>query len=315
MTTTLADTFYASESQELGQPIELYEFSYGGGDISAANTKFCFTSGNLAVTRTVADKATLYVPATLKRSELQHTTDMGLSTLSLATDKNNVIAQMFIPGTPAFPIFIQIYRGHVGKEDYLLMFSGRVSSCTFHGFEATIDCDPIFIAVKRQGLRMVYESMCCHSLYDLSSCNLKKEDKAVSVTGAFIPDNYSKIVVSNLSNVTYPAESRNIVSGLLIPTLTSTGAGWFTGGMLGLSDGTYYMIAKHEYTPTTLVTTISLVRPLLRGTVLTGMKLYPGCDHTASRCSVLGNSENFGGFPHFPDTNPFVGTHVPQGGA
>lgn len=48
-----------------------------------------------------------------------------------------------------------------------------------------------------------------------------------------------------------------------------------------------------------------------------GWMLYPGCDHSYSRCTALGNSANFRGFPHFPKANPAliaVKQTTPSGG-
>ncbi len=41
------------------------------------------------------------------------------------------------------------------------------------------------------------------------------------------------------------------------------------------------------------------------------VSVYPGCDHTLATCSAkFGNVARYGGFPYFPQKNPFGGDPI-----
>jgi hypothetical protein len=320
--TTLASNalFLEYEKSAVNEPIDAYEFSYGGVGFEEGLLFYRYTSGNFLV----KINGNVYAPELIRRSELRQTTDISKGQLTLTVSKNNDIAKMFIAGTPSTVIFVRSYRGFVNKNgdyDFIVQYHGRVSACSFTGFEASIDCDSLYVSIKRLGLRQYYETSCCHALYDMSSCKLARSTKANLVMDYTLNSYRNSLEIRDAGVVAQPAETtaRQAGTNLLNPVLdgttgevVSSGTGWFTGGMLELPDKTLHMVSSH--TKESGVVVIHLVRSIPVAQLVEGnLKIYPGCDHTTVTCSKLGNILNFGGFPWLTPSNPFEGTHVPMG--
>lgn len=346
--------FVEMEQSGKGQPIEMYELIYGGlnSDPSIIKQAFRYTSGNQEayIIDPVTGVKKSFYPEPIHREEIEHTQDIARASLMLSVPKNNDIAKMFIPGTPALPFYVRVYKAFSMQEDvdgtakvldYLVMFSGRVSAVSFSAMEAKISCDPIYSAIKRQGLRRKYESGCSHVLYS-PECGVKKADKAMIITGATFDEFGAVIHMNGAAN--FATKNHDIVNTTGIINidvqLNEAGdkldlvvkSGYFTGGMVRLNDGTYHLISRHGVDSITLLTHIvldstadktlynqdgSVRREAILNTdgTVKNLTLYPGCDHLFSTCKGrFSNVSNFGGFPYFTDANPFVGTHVPQGG-
>jgi hypothetical protein len=238
----------------------------------------------------------------------------------LTVPKNNELAKLFVPGTPSFPILVRAYRAFTGTDahttDYMVIFSGRISSCSFSGFEARITCDPIYATIKRQGLRRKYESNCPHNIYS-TACGLEQANYGLTISNITSVVGTS-ITIADSAFLAKDVDVRDAKNGLVVARekINSagvktyfTGTGYYSGGMLKLADGSFHLITRHE------TGKITLLRPLPGNADLTGAKLFPGCDRAFSTCKTkFSNESNFGGFPWLPDANPFVGTHVPAGG-
>jgi hypothetical protein len=345
------DLFLAMEQGRKAEPLEVYEFEYGYFHKEMENKQvFRFTSGNEPIRFKHFAEGEFFAPEVIRRDELQHTNDIAKVTLTLTVQKNNPVAAMFIPGTPAFPIAVRVYKaytevaGGVAMQgntitDYLVIFTGRVSTVTFSGMEARITCDPIYSAVKRQGLKRRYEPSCSHALYQ-TSCDVNRDNYKTTITNATFNKYGSKIKVPE-SNTTFhalPKDTRNsqgiISSTVTVETVASgeevfryvPNTGYFTGGMVKLADGTFHMILNHKAAAGQQDGELVLMRHVVldddtKSKVLNSdgtiknLEIYPGCDRTSGTClTKFNNLVNFGGFPFMPDTNPFVGTHVPQGG-
>lgn len=157
-------------------PIEVYQFVYGTQVL-----RYTSNSEDIKVTNSedyaggVTGGAQLtFLAETIKRSEVEMSGEMNKSVIQLQTNKNNTVADIFISGTPTFPIEIKVWR--MSEEglglDKLSVFQGRVTGCSFTGMEATLNCEPIYTQLQKAGLRRVYATTCAHSLYDMASCKV-----------------------------------------------------------------------------------------------------------------------------------------------
>lgn len=312
------------EQRKQLEPIELYEFRLGAYDKDIVDSTlksfgatpseeivYRFTSGNELTYR--GDD--LFIPEPIRRDEIQNTTDINKATLTLTVPKNNEVAKLFVPGTPAFPIFLKVfvaYGSDNGVLDYRVMFQGRVSTCAFGGLESRITCDPIYSSVKRQGLRRKYEPSCPHNLYSIA-CGVEREQYKLTVHNVSFGESRTILNITDSAFLAKKTDVRNS-NGLIFQGVDSldkgtTGTGYFTGGMVRLGDGSYHLIMRHE------TGKLTLLRPLPANTQLSSIDLFPGCDRAFSTCTnTFHNESNYGGFPWFPDTNPFVGSHIPAGG-
>lgn len=316
--------FQIMEKSELSEPVELYEFTLGytaternlGAEYTGAAVSYRYTSGNDFVYK----DENLFVPEPIQRDEVQSTVEINRATLTLTVPKNNELAKLFVAGTPAFPILLRVFRAFTGADahatSYMVIFSGRISACTFSGFEARITCDPIYSTIKRQGLRRKYESNCPHNLYS-TACGVVKAGVTLTLHSITTVSG-SQITIADAAFLAKDVDKRNPKNGLVeareivdsagVKTYV-TGTGYYSGGMLKLADGSFHLITKHE------VGKITLLRPLPKNADLTDVQILPGCDRAFSTCKdKFHNESNFGGFPWLPDANPFIGTHVPAGG-
>jgi uncharacterized phage protein (TIGR02218 family) len=190
------------------------------------------------------------------------------------------IARFLSAGIPIGFVSLTVFRAHLGDDEYITHWRGRVMSSSWRGSECTINCEPVFTSLQRAGLRMVYQRQCRHALYS-PGCGVDKAAFAVPGT--------VDTAVANQVFVTAAAAFAN---------------NYFTGGMLTTAEGSR-LIVEHIGTSLTLITPLTV---LTGGTPLT---LYPGCDHTLDTCTnKFSNSLNFGGQPWLPLKNPFSGDAV-----
>lgn len=189
---------YSENGKEL-DPVEIYEFTYGEG----RKIVIRYTSSSVPVVFSVAEQAGFAVmlseagspitfpPETLKHGEVEMSGEINRSVIQINTTKNNTVADLFLSGTPSFPINVKIWRldsnSSISVSGRLAIFQGRVTGCAFSGFEATLNCEPIYTQIKKAGLRRVYEASCSHSLYDPATCKLSKDSGAALFTATVTP--------------------------------------------------------------------------------------------------------------------------------
>ena len=89
-----------------------------------------------------------------------------------------------------------------------------------------------------------------------------------------------------------------------VPGCASQADGYFAGGFVYWTNAAgavdYRMILSHT------TDTLELSSPMHELTTGEQVDVYPGCNHTLSQCDTrFLNSDNYGGFPFFPGSNPF----------
>lgn len=263
-------TYQATDSsRQDGRPIELYRF------VNGANVwRYC--TGEALVPY----GGEQYTPATIIRSQTESSQEFGKSQLNISVPFDLPIARFLSAGLPLGFVSVTVFRAHLGDDDYITHWRGRVLACNWKGTECTINCEPVFTSLQRSGLRMVYQRQCRHALYS-DGCSVNKSTYAV-------PGRVDTAIQNQVFCTAAAAFPDN----------------YFTGGMLETADGMRLIVA-HTGTSLTLITPL----PTLTGG--TGLNLYPGCDHTLNTCATkFFNSINFGGQPWLPQKNPFSGDAV-----
>lgn len=252
-----------------GQPVELYRFALG-------QRAWTVTSGREAITY----QSESYQPALIRRSDIEQSPEFARNGIDLDCARDFDVAQLFAAARPNGVVSLTVFRNHLGSDEYITWWKGRVAAVIFSGSTAKIRCESIFTALKRPGLRAHYQMTCRHALFD-AGCGLNNQ--AYKIIGT----------VGSLSGL-------NVASGAFL----SLPSGWLAGGYLRLS-GMPRMITHHVGDTITL----SAVLPGLA----VGMQFeaFAGCDRTFATCqSKFGNAINFGGFPWIPIKNPFAGDAI-----
>lgn len=259
-------------SVQLGTPIELYEFTQG-----LVTYRMC------SCAPTIYKDSQPYTPTPITRDRIKQSSDVFKDSVNLTFPFSNEFAAQFVGFSPEEVVTVTILRGHYGDEDedYIIYWKGRILGANATENSIKLECESVFATIKRLGLGARFETNCRHALY-LSGCNINRE--AYKHEGTILNSDGSTMTVSGSSAV---------------------GEGYFTGGIILLSDGTSRFITYHTGD------SITISRPFSSVVTNQVVTLYAGCDHTMSTCnSKFDNLDNFGGFPFIPSVNPFAGTSI-----
>ena len=252
-----------------GAPVERYRFALG-------QQVWTVTSGR----EVLIYQNEPYQPVVIRRSAIEQSPEFARNGIDLDCARDFAVAQLFAAARPNGVVSLTVFRNHLGDDEFITWWKGRVASVVWSGSLAKIRCESIFTALKRPGLRAHYQTGCRHALYD---------------TGCGINNQAYKI-----------AGTLSAVSGLTATSVAflSQSPGWLTGGYLRVG-GVPRMITQHSGDTVTL----SSVLPGLA--VGSAFEAFAGCDRSFSTCqSKFGNSLNFGGFPWIPAKNPFAGDSI-----
>lgn len=245
-----------------GNPVELYKFVKG-------TAEFYQTSSNEEITY----DGNLYVPKPIKRDEVALTGEINKSSLGISVTKNNEVAQLFIQSFPSTVVTLTIFRLHVSDGNAILLWRGRVNSCSFFENSAKFTCESIFTSIKRTGLYRNYQKSCPHMLYDVAC----KAQKLAS---------YGTVDTANGITIT---------SSLF----ASQADGWWIGGIFESGN-------EQRYIHTHVGNTITIDRTIVGLNQGAALSVLPGCDRLKSTCETkFNNVNNYGGFPYIPSNNPF----------
>jgi uncharacterized phage protein (TIGR02218 family) len=275
-------TFDAQEiSIQDGQPLELYEFTAGV-------RLFFFTSAPEDYTYA----SRVYTSLQLSRSEIEDSGEIPKSSLTLESQRDFAVADLFRVAPPSDVVVLNIYRLHLsdGALERKLLWTGRVLNCEWTaGSTCSLTCESLYSALLRRGLRRLYQRQCPHVLYG-AACTINADSWKTVVSLVAPTSTVSGVTVSD-------------------PAIDALADGYFAGGYLEYTAGTGVIerrgIRTHVGAAITLTHAIpSLVLP---GTV----NIYAGCDHSIATClSKFANVANYGGFPYIPKINPFGGSNV-----
>jgi uncharacterized phage protein (TIGR02218 family) len=264
-------------SDQLGSPVELYEFVVEG-------VTYRYTSGD---TDYVLGPNT-YTAVPMERTALSDTDDLPKNDLQITVKRDFPVAEFFRVSPPSEVVTAQMLEVHRTDTDQqsIVKWKGRVLSVDWKGIESTLYCENTYTSLRRPGLRRSYSRMCPHVLYGDTGCRLLAADFVEVCT-----------VLSVLGTTVTSAE------------FDAQPDGFFDGGYLEFekSPGVFDRRAIRSHVGATVIVTHGFPT-LADGDVINA---YPGCDHTFATCqSKFNNTDNFGGFPNIPGQNPFGGNSV-----
>lgn len=260
-------TYAALEtSAHAAQPIELYRFTLG-------THKWLYTSGD-ARTEYLTET---YEPYPLRRGAFRQTQELAKAGLEISAPRDLPLVADLVASPLTGVVLITVYRLHRGDGEAVPWWRGRVAGVRFAGSEASLDCDPLAVALRRPGLRRPAQRLCPFALYDLD-CTVA--GAAHALTG------------------TLTSHTGNTVTAGAFATQPN---GWWVGGKIVL-EGVLRFIVGHSSD------TLTLTAPVPGLPQAADFTVYPGCDLTAATCDTkFGNILNHGGAPWFPIKNPFTG--------
>ncbi len=272
-------TFNAFETSiEDGQPVELYEFIIGVKTYRYTN----YVEDFIYQTKT-------YAVAQIKRGELEDNGDIPKNQLEVEVQRNLEVADLFRVAPPDDVVVLNIYRLHLGDgttPEAKLFWTGRVLTCEWMAAStAKLTCESLYTALKRRGLRRLYQRQCPHVLYG-AACG----------------------VAATSWKTTIPIQTVSGVS-LIDLAIDAFADGYFSGGYVEWErePGVYERRAIRNHVGDTVTMTFPIVGMANGATV----SLFAGCDHTPTACDgKFNNRLNYGGFPYIPKTNPFGGNSV-----
>lgn len=249
-----------------GEPQELFRFA------QAANLWF-YTSADA----TVVYNAETYLTAPITRGTRTVNRESGAEDLELICGRDLGVVAQFISGSLPSPMFLTIYRKHVSDAEVQTIWIGQVKSIELDGAICSVQCVPMYEAMRRSIPRWGMQLTCNNNLYD-TNCGVV--GTSFDATGT----------VSTLVG--------NVITASLTPVQT---APYFQAGLLQFG---VYKVAIIEHTGANL--RLMSVPPGLA--VSSAITCFAGCDRQFGTCKTkFSNIANFRGFPWIPGRNPWEG--------
>lgn len=282
---------YANIEQSVdgGRVRSYFEFIYGQGrgDVYryTGSTEVLITG---ALAPVIANRRS-WQPWPMKHGPIHNSGSLDKASLEVTSSGTVEVARLFLVAPPSRQVQLNIYRGHIGDNEFRRIWSGRVLTAAWEDGEVKFSCEPVSTSTKRVGLRRNYQYGCPHVLYG-SACGLSRS--ANTATGTIV-------TVLNQSRVVFRHARRAIV---LSPR--DTPGGVFT---LTLADGREIkraIVGSASGGGTDIV--VTLIAPVPELAVGSVASLSRGCGHNWDACLAFGNTVNYGGCPNIPSKNPFV---------
>ena len=260
-------------SRHHGRPVNLFFIKYGDSE----DSYFGYTDAEQDMT--VAGK--LYKSVAVQRGAIVVKGNMDKAVLQVNMALNLEVAELFRSYPPSNVVRLTIFQGHLSDPDgeFLVIWSGRVSSNKREAGELILSCEPTRTSLRRIGLRRHYQYSCPHVLFG-PHCRANKVAATISSAVAGI-DGQIITLASEWASGT--------------PQL-------YLGGMVewenDMGDTEYRTIIRAK---PTFVTISGQLRDLAVGDTI---RLVRGCSRDMAGCNSHGNILNFGGCPFIPKVNP-----------
>lgn len=268
-------TFEARElSTQDGAPVELYMF--------ALDTRvWRYTSSD----REIESGGHVFKPRPITRSNIESTNEKARLGLTLRAPRSLEVAELYIITPPTQAVTLVVQQFHQGDSEVATIWTGRIVSVDFTGgIAAEITLEPVYTSIRRIGLRRLYQRQCPHVLFG-PACKVDKAAHRIDGTIASI--------------------SGTVVS---VSAVSGEADGWAAGGYL---EWTVDGATDRRFIDSHTGAALDLGMSTYGLSVGMAVSVYPGCDHTIATCnSKFANEQRFGGFPYFPQKNPFDGTPI-----
>jgi hypothetical protein len=261
-------------SRDQGIPINLFLFRYG----TAPGAFYAYTDHEEAVIEPI--QSITYEPVPIMRGPLVSSGTLDKTNLEIRTHQDSQISELFKVYPPAHTVTLTIRQGHSTDTEFLVVWAGRILSCSREGNEAKLTAEPISTSMRRPGLRRHWMYGCPHVLYG-PECRADK--------------NAATVVGQVFGIASYAVTLRNGWQGANDP-------GKFLGGMLEWAGS-----AGTESRTIVRITgdTLFLSGPPRDLGIGDLVNVVRGCAHTMEAC--LGdhnNIHNYGGQAWIPYKNP-----------
>lgn len=269
---------------DVGSPIFLYEAVYDTSPGSA----YRYTSTPL---QTIANGKN-WSPVQIKHSEIVSNGTLDNQTLKVTCRKDIELADLFRLAPPSIVVTLNIYRGYLGQQAFILEWTGRISSMSISpgDGEAEFACEPLSTSLRNTGLRRKYQLGCPFVLYG-SSC--KVSQLAHTETGKLAAIVNSRTVDVQLTGAQLGVTAANLTAGVFKITKNN-----------GLVDRRSIISAVDLGGRKFRITMMSYIAGIETGL---NVSLSKGCPHTFASCrDIFGNVANFGGCSNIPTSNPFT---------
>jgi uncharacterized phage protein (TIGR02218 family) len=271
-----------------GQDVRLYEFTrqgftwyYNGGD------------------RDITYNSQVYVSTAISDGGIKQKGDSISDDFVITLPSSLPIPVMFNGTPPSDLIKVVMRMLQYGDTVAPIMWLGYISGVKSKDEVASeITSNTQAASLQRKGLRMCYERMCPHALYD---------DQCGVATAAWALPAIVSEITGNSFTYTFvtPGANASVVAN----------PGCFTNGFFAWPINVSYseqraILLDNGGTPGISGTLLTLNQTdgLTEGMTIT---LYPGCDRTPNTClDFFDNIANYGGYPFMPGRSPFDGNPV-----
>jgi hypothetical protein len=273
----------------------------------------------------------VFEPTEIEHSALRLDSEQASGQVDLKLPLSHEVAALFANDTPSQEIWLSIATIDSPTDNTpTVEWFGKVASCTFDEYRASLKCSHISEVLNRPGLTRKHPRTCGHVLFDRSSCGVVRH-QAGQVAGRlyFLYRRDCLITAISEDRLTVTLSEFNASSGVQ--------PGWFVNGQLIVEPkysqqagdigfmpwsslnsptdstfrlstipqgGTARTIAEQDE----VAGTVSLIARLpLNVEVGNKVTLYAGCDKTQETCkNKFSNARNFGGYKFIPIKNPFT---------
>jgi uncharacterized phage protein (TIGR02218 family) len=262
-------------SNDAGQPIALYEFTFGTATWRYSSDEVDTLLGT-----------TRYTAQPISDSGVTQSGDASSDEMTVTLPKYEPVAIMLNGQPPSEKVWLTLRRMHRGEAGAPIIWIGYVVSCKqTDNLAVEIACKMLTAGFDRNGLRLSWGRQCPHALYDIS-CRVDKA--AFGVT--FEVDGVQGNAVVSSDLLSFPS-------------------GWFSNGFFEWPRFPGAVERRGiEIHSGNKMTVFGVTSGLEAGDLITA---YPGCSRTRSDCKMkFNNLANFGGFPHMPGKSPFQGDPI-----
>lgn len=263
-------------SIESAMPVRLYEFKLPGRTWRYNSTD----------KKVVTVDGKVWLSAAIEDDGLKITGEDVTDTLTITCEPGIAPVQIFTLAPPSATMRVTIFEKHIGDNELYVQYVGDVSQIN-HGASlgaVQIRCATLSETMEREGLRMVWQRSCTHTIYD-AGCKLNPANHVV-------PAVVQSVNATNVTVIGMPAGSTN-----------------FTGGYIEWMHpvkGIERMAIEGQNENS--IITFGFPYELHPGM---SIKVYRGCNLTPAACQAFGNYANYGGVPSLPGRSPFDGLHSP----
>jgi uncharacterized phage protein (TIGR02218 family) len=248
------------------EPYELYLFQTTG-------LSFALTSAEEPITYL----GQLYVPATITRTEAEHSNEVVSGQIKIFIPKDHALAQILLPYLPPAPIAVTVFGSHYSDTETVVLFTGNIASARFTD-QCELTCNSATYLLQRKIPQQLYQAPCSHIFGD-AGCGADLGSHSYSGTITAIDSTGTVLTIPGFA--------------ALPDTLK---AGYLKHG------NDFRMIVAHSGSTVTL---LSPIPGLAAGAVVAGIA---GCNLDFSTCAHYARTISFLGFDLIPTVNPFDGS-------